>query len=80
MDIFISLLGMLILLLIAFLLSDNKKVLNMRTICGAFTIQFSIGAFVLYMPAGQNILFSISQFVSHITDYSHAGINFMFGA
>lgn len=54
MSLFMSLIGMAVLLGIAVLLSSNRKAINLRTVGGAFAIQFSLGAFILYVPWGQN--------------------------
>ena len=44
MDALNSLLGIVVLLLIAFLLSSNKKAINYRTVLGALGLQFGLGA------------------------------------
>lgn len=49
MSLFMSLIGMAVLLGIAVLLSSNRKAINLRTVGGAFAIQFSLGAFILYV-------------------------------
>ncbi|MCE0558433.1 MULTISPECIES: NupC/NupG family nucleoside CNT transporter [unclassified Motilimonas] len=74
-----SLIGIGALLLIAYLLSDNKKAINFRTILGAFAIQAGLGAFVLYVPFGKDVLESISGGVQAVIDSAQAGINFLFG-
>ncbi len=50
MSLFMSLVGMVVLLAIAFAFSNNRKAINLRTVGGAFAIQFILGAFVLYVP------------------------------
>ncbi|GHX78244.1 nucleoside transporter NupC [Vibrio cholerae] len=57
MSLFMSLIGMAVLLGIAVLLSSNRKAINLRTVGGAFAIQFSLGAFILYVPWGQKSYF-----------------------
>ncbi|MCE2570490.1 NupC/NupG family nucleoside CNT transporter [Motilimonas eburnea] len=74
-----SLIGIGALLFIAYLLSDNKKAINYRTIFGAFAIQAGLGAFVLYVPFGKDVLESISGAVQAIIDSAQAGIDFLFG-
>ncbi|MPW30669.1 NupC/NupG family nucleoside CNT transporter [Agarivorans sp. B2Z047] len=74
-----SLVGVLALLGIAFLLSDNKKRINKRTVLGAFAIQAGFGAFVLYLPFGQDVLAAVSGGVQSVIDSAQAGINFLFG-
>ncbi len=52
MSLFMSLIGMAVLIAIAVLLSDNRKAINFRTVGGAFAIQFALGGFVSLRPLG----------------------------
>ena len=61
MSLFMSLVGMLVLLAIAVALSSNRKAINYRTVGGAFAIQFALGAFILYIPWGQELLKGFSD-------------------
>ncbi|BAX52018.1 putative nucleoside permease NupX [Photobacterium damselae subsp. piscicida] len=70
---------MVVLLAIAVLLSDNRKAINLRTVGGAFAIQFLFGAFVLYVPVGRDVLYGMSQGVANVIAYGNDGINFLFG-
>ncbi len=79
MSLFMSLVGMIVLIAIAVLLSDNRKAINVRTVGGAFAIQFALGAFVLYVPWGQEILKSFSDAVSSVINYGADGTKFLFG-
>ncbi|MCL6270661.1 NupC/NupG family nucleoside CNT transporter [Sansalvadorimonas sp. 2012CJ34-2] len=79
MQIVYSLLGIACLLGLALLLSDNRKSINWRTVGGAFSIQAGLGAFVLYIPAGQATLTAISGGVQNIINYANAGIGFLLG-
>ena len=74
-----GLVGIFALLLVAYAASANRSRINWRTVGGAFTIQLVIGAFVLYVPFGQEVLYSISTFVADIISYATAGIEFLFG-
>jgi len=74
-----SLVGIISLLLIAFLLSDNRKAINPRTVFGAFAIQAGLGALVLYVPLGQEILGAVSSGVGDVISYANQGIGFLFG-
>ena len=74
-----SLLGMVVLLGIAVLLSKNKRAINLRTVGGAFAIQFLFGAFVLYTSVGQTVLGAVTNGVQTIIDFGNDGINFLFG-
>ncbi|UXM81605.1 NupC/NupG family nucleoside CNT transporter [Shewanella seohaensis] len=79
MDILMSLVGVVVLLAIGFLLSNNKKAINLRTVGGALAIQAAFGGFVLYVPVGKDILKSVSDAVSSVISYAQNGINFLFG-
>ncbi len=74
-----SLVGMVVLLGLAVLLSKSKKDIRLRTVGGAFALQFAFGAFVLYVPFGKKILISVSDAVANVIAYGNDGINFLFG-
>ncbi len=50
MDIMRSIVGMAVLLIIAFLLSVNKKRISLRTTGAALVLQIAIGGIMLYFP------------------------------
>jgi CNT family concentrative nucleoside transporter len=77
---FMSLVGMVVLLGLALLLSDNRKAINLRTVGGAFAIQFLLGAFILYVPWGKDVLGAASSGVQSVIDYGNTGIEFLFGS
>ncbi len=74
-----SLFGILVLLGIAFALSSKRSAINWRTVGGAFAIQALLGAFILYVPAGKEILLTASEFVQSILEKGQEGIDFIFG-
>ncbi|MGI5308658.1 NupC/NupG family nucleoside CNT transporter [Rheinheimera sp. WS51] len=74
-----GLVGIVVLLLTAYAASAHRSRINWRTVGGAFAIQILIGAFVLYVPFGQDVLFSISTFVADVISYATDGIEFLFG-
>ncbi|MFB9135158.1 NupC/NupG family nucleoside CNT transporter [Vibrio sp. AK197] len=79
MSLFMSLVGMVVLLAIAYALSSNRKAINFRTVGGAFAIQFILGAFVLYVPWGRDLLNGFSSGVSNVINYGNDGASFLFG-
>ncbi len=79
MQLFMSLVGMVVLILIAVLFSSNYRAIKLRTVLGAFLIQVAIGAFVLYVPAGKVILMGMSEGVSSVIQYGQKGMDFIFG-
>ena len=74
-----SLIGILVLIGIAYGLSNHRRDINWRTVLGALSIQMGLGAFVLYLPFGQDVLLSVSNGVASVIDYAKAGIEFLFG-
>jgi CNT family concentrative nucleoside transporter len=46
---------------------------------GAFAIQFALGAFVLYIPWGRDLLAGFSAGVGNVINYGKDGIDFIFG-
>ena len=79
MQIIMGLIGMVVLLAIAVLLSSNRKAINLRTVLGAWIIQVGIGALILYVPAGRTALLAMSNGVANVIAYGNEGIGFIFG-
>ncbi|MGV2871409.1 NupC/NupG family nucleoside CNT transporter [Colwellia sp. E150_009] len=74
-----SLFGIFALLAIAMFLSKKRKAIDLRTVGWAFLLQLSLGAFVLYIPFGKDVLASISGGVQQVIDSANIGIAFLFG-
>ncbi|MEI6894314.1 MAG: NupC/NupG family nucleoside CNT transporter [Colwellia sp.] len=74
-----GILGIVVLLAIAYSLSNHKKSINLRTVGLAFTLQLLLGAFVLYIPFGQDFLHSMTTGVQGVIDSAKVGIKFLFG-
>ena len=79
MNSLLSIIGIFVLLGIAFLLSNNRRAIRYRTVFGALGMQIGIGALILYFPAGRAALLSISEAVQKVIDYGNDGIGFLFG-
>ncbi|MCA3859388.1 MAG: NupC/NupG family nucleoside CNT transporter, partial [Burkholderia sp.] len=79
MDILRSLLGMLFLLLVAYLLSNNRRAVSGRTMIAALLTQFAIGALVLFVPSGRTALAGAANGVNRVLDMGNHGIAFVFG-
>ena len=74
-----GILGIGVLLVIAVLLSKNRRAINFRTVGWAFALQIGLGAFVLYIPFGKDTLASVSNGVQQVIDSANVGIAFLFG-
>ncbi|RDA65759.1 NupC/NupG family nucleoside CNT transporter [Hafnia paralvei] len=79
MDLLRSLFGIGILLLIAFVFSNNRKKISLRTVGAALLLQVILGAVMLYIPAGKWLVNSIATGVNKVISYSDAGSSFIFG-
>lgn len=80
MDIMRSLLGMVVLLAIAFALSVNKKRISIRTVGAALLLQIVIGGVMLYFPPGKWLVEQAALGVHKVMSYSDAGSAFIFGS
>ena len=74
-----SFVGVVVLILLAVLLSSNRRAIKLQTVVGAFVLQAGLGAFALYVPWGQATLAAISESVARLQDYGNEGISFVFG-
>lgn len=76
---YIGILGIVVILGIAFAFSDNRKAINIRVVGAALALQAAIAAFVLYFDAGRSVIEALSGGVLSIIGYSKAGIDMVFG-
>ncbi|MEK3854600.1 NupC/NupG family nucleoside CNT transporter [Cytobacillus sp. FSL H8-0458] len=74
-----GILGIVTVLGIAFLLSSNRKAINLRTILGGLAIQFAFAFAVLKWDLGKKALEKLTFAVNDIVSYANEGVNFLFG-
>ncbi|KGY08119.1 NupC/NupG family nucleoside CNT transporter [Vibrio sinaloensis] len=74
-----SILGILAILFLAWLLSTNRKSINLKTVSLAFALQVGFALLVLYVPTGKDALNSVTGAVSNLINYGQEGIAFLFG-
>ncbi|NER09407.1 concentrative nucleoside transporter, CNT family [Muriicola jejuensis] len=72
-------LGMLVLLLISYIFSANRKAINWRTTAIGLGIQLSLAIGILKVPAIQWFFNKLGQFFNEILKYTMAGSEFIFG-
>lgn len=72
--------GMSGVLLIAVLMSADRRKIRLRTVGIALALQVGLGVFVLVIPWGQRVLTAMSSAVQAVIDSSAEGIEFLFGA
>jgi CNT family concentrative nucleoside transporter len=71
--------GSIVLLLIAFVFSTNRRAIRPRVVIAALGLQVLIGFLVLYLPAGREALSALSEGVTALLGFARVGIEFMFG-
>jgi CNT family concentrative nucleoside transporter len=79
MHVVTSLFGIALILVIAVLLSSDRRAIRLRVVGPAFALQAGLAALVLYVPVGKQILQDVSAGVSDLLGYAHAGVAFLFG-
>ena len=80
MDKFIGIIGIIVLLGIAFLFSDNKKRINWRLVITGIVIQFAFALLILKVPVGQKIFAGLGNAISTLLDFTKEGTSFLFGS
>jgi CNT family concentrative nucleoside transporter len=75
----IPLLGILTILLAAWLLSKNRKAINWRIVAWGLSLQIVVALFVLRTHAGFWLIEKIAGVFVKLLNYSFAGSSFVFG-
>ncbi len=76
---FQGLLGVIAIFGIAFLMSNNKKRINLRLVGTGLALQILMAVFVLKTDIGQQIFRTVGDGITELLHYSDAGANFVFG-
>lgn len=79
MDVMRSVLGMVVLLTIAFLLLVNKKKISLRIVGAALVLQVVIGGIMFWLSLGRWVVEKVVFGVYKVMAYSDAGSVFIFG-
>ena len=79
MNILFGLVGVIVLMACAYLLSESRSSINWKTVLRALLLQVGFAALVLYFPWGQTALASMSNGVASLLGFADAGISFLFG-
>jgi len=75
----ISILGLFVMLGIAWALSTNRKAIRWRTVLAGTALQFAFALLILKTSGGQYLFLRASEFVTAFLDFSDAGSTFIFG-
>lgn len=74
-----GILGIILILSLCFLISNNRKNINYRTICVGLILQFCIAFFILKTTVGQSIFKILGNGIQKILNFAIEGGNFVFG-
>ncbi len=80
MDRFTGLIGIVLILGIAYALSDNRKAINYRTVGVGLALQFGLALFVLKTDVGQNLFQSLGYYVDRLLQKANKGAEFVFSS
>ena len=76
---FTGVIGIIIILGLAFLWSNNRKKINYRLVITGLLLQITLAIFILKVPIGQEIFFWLGKAINKLLDFSKAGGLFVFG-
>jgi concentrative nucleoside transporter, CNT family len=76
---FTGVIGILIILGLAFLWSNNRKKINYRLVITGLCLQVALAIFILKIPIGQEIFYWFGKAINKLLDFSQEGASFVFG-
>lgn len=79
MERFFGIFGIVFIFVVAFLMSNNKRAINLKTVLAGFVLQILLAIFVLKTSVGQFIFESIGKFIQKVLEFATLGSDFMFG-
>lgn len=79
MDKYIGILGIIAILGISYLFSNNKKLINVRLVLTGLALQVLTGFFILKVPIGRKLFEFIAKVVTSLLEISRDGGRFVFG-
>lgn len=79
MERFVGLIGIVIIFLIVFALSNNRKAINYKTVGMGFLLQIAFAIFIFKVPLGQKLFLMIGMFIQKILEFAYEGGLFVFG-
>jgi CNT family concentrative nucleoside transporter len=79
MDRFTGILGIIIIIGLAYLWSNNRKRINFRLVVTGLLLQVFLAVFILKVPLGQQIFYWLGKAINKLLDFSSEGGLFVFG-
>jgi CNT family concentrative nucleoside transporter len=76
---FTGIIGIIIILGLAWLWSNNRKAINYRLVITGLLLQLVLAVFILKVPIGQDIFMWLGKVINKLLDFAKEGGNFVFG-
>ena len=76
---FSGIFGIILILGLSWLISNNRKAINLRLVLSGIALQLGLALFILKTTVGQNLFEVIARFITRILDFANAGAEFVFG-
>lgn len=80
MERFTGLIGIVLILGVAYALSNNRKAINYRTVGVGLALQFSLALFVLKTDVGRNLFQGLGYYVDRLLQKANQGAEFVFSS
>ncbi len=79
MDRLFGILGIILIFGIAFLMSNNRKAINYKTVGMGFLLQVMLAVFIFKVPLGRTIFLNLGLFIQKVLEFAKEGGSFVFG-
>ena len=80
MNQFTGIIGIVVLLAIAYAMSDNREKINYRTVAWGLGLQIMFGVLILKTPIGRPIFSFVDKMISKLIGFADKGSEFVFGS
>ena len=80
MNQFTGIIGIVVLLAIAYAMSDNREKINYRTVAWGLALQIMFGVLILKTPIGRPIFSFVDKMISKLIGFADKGSEFVFGS
>lgn len=79
MDRLFGIFGIILVFGIAYMMSNNRKAINYKTIGTGFALQILLAVFIFKVPLGRSIFLNLGLFIQKILEFAKEGGSFVFG-
>ncbi len=79
MDRLFGIFGILLIFGIAYMMSNNRKAINYKTIGTGFALQILLAVFIFKVPLGRSIFLNLGLFIQKVLEFAKEGGAFVFG-